>query len=227
MTLNELGTKELSVIEQVRRLTPRRPLTLNEAYRLNELQATKLRRLTDNDSEPPVRFDALLALDNVTVKTVPNYRLMDHIAGMSRFKDGHWLILVDENTVHGRRRFTLAHELKHVIDHQLAPLIYSGFAYGDEERRKAHVEAICQHFAACYLIPKTWLKRAWASGVQNIDALSGLFQVSLTAMEVRLKQLGFIDQGPKRDIRTYFRRELLSLDGGSMYDDPVLAACGI
>lgn len=89
MTLNELETKELSVIEKVRRLTPRRPLTLNEAYRLAELQANRLRGLTDNDAAPPVRFDALLALDNVTVKTVPNYRLMDHIAGMSRFKDGH------------------------------------------------------------------------------------------------------------------------------------------
>ncbi|MBV9857242.1 MAG: ImmA/IrrE family metallo-endopeptidase [Streptosporangiaceae bacterium] len=213
MTLSELGTKELSVIEKVRRLTPRRPLTLNEAYRLSELQATKLREYTDNDTEPRARFDAILKLDNITVKTVPNYRLMDHIAGMSRFKDGHWLILVDENTVHGRRRFTLAHELKHVIDHQLAPLIYSGFAYGDEERRKTHIENICQHFAACYLVPKTLLKRAWGSGIQNIDALSGLFQVSLTAMEVRLKQVGLIEQGPKRDITTYFRRELLLLPG--------------
>jgi Zn-dependent peptidase ImmA (M78 family) len=41
---------------------------------------------------------------------------MDGLSGMSSFDDGHWVIGVNKGNPHARRRFTLCHELKHVLD---------------------------------------------------------------------------------------------------------------
>jgi len=119
--------------------------------------------------------------------------------------------LIDKNDVHGRRRYTLAHEFKHVIDHSLDKIAYSRLGYRDEFRRQAHIEAICQHFAACFLMPKPWVKNSWANGMQDVYTLASLFQVSVTAMEVRLRVLGLLDDESPRDIHTYFR------DNGPLY----------
>jgi predicted transcriptional regulator len=201
--------KERTVIEQVRDLMPRRPLLLTEAYTVAELQANKLLALLEI-TFPHVTYDRLLALPNVEIHLEPNYR-MTHFSGMSRFSNGRWLILIDKNDVHGRRRYTLAHEFKHVIDHSLDKIAYSRLGYRDEFRRQAHIEAICQHFAACFLMPKPWVKNSWANGMQDVYTLASLFQVSVTAMEVRLRVLGLLDDESPRDIHTYFR------DNGPLY----------
>src|ERR1700690_2898776 len=129
-----------SAIEQVRDLMPRRALSLTEAYSVAETQAYTLLELLDIRA-PHVTYDQLLSLPNIVVKPEPNYR-MSHFSGVSRFSRGRWLILVDKNDVHGRRRFTLAHEFKHVIDHSLDKLAYARFGYGDEKRQQEHIEAV-------------------------------------------------------------------------------------
>lgn len=201
--------RDRTVIEQVRDLMPRRPLLLTEAYTIAEQQANKLLALLEI-TYPHVTYDKLVTLPNVEVRLEPNYR-MTHFSGMSRFSHGRWIILVDKNDIYGRRRYTLAHEFKHVIDHSLDRIVYSRLGYGDEFRRQAHIEAICQHFAACFLMPKPWVKNSWANGMQDVYTLASLFQVSLTAMEVRLRILGLLDDEPPRDIHTYFR------DNGPLY----------
>jgi hypothetical protein len=49
-------------------------------------------------------------------------------------------------------------------------------------------------------MPKLWLRRAWTRGIQDPDALAGLFNVSQPAMEKRLRYLGFIDAEPDRSL---------------------------
>jgi predicted transcriptional regulator len=205
--------EQRTVIEQVRDLMPRRALSLTEAYAVAELQATKLLELLDI-TEPPARFDRLYTLPNLEIQLEAGYK-MEHFSGISRFRQGKWLIILDKNDAHGRRRFTLAHEFKHVIDHSLEKLAYAQLGYGDEQRRQQHIEAICQHFAASFLMPKTWVKRWWTQGFQDAYALAGLFQVSLSAMDVQLKKLGFIDPEPDRPVHTYFRRNTMPTLSGA------------
>lgn len=197
-------SRERTVIEQVRDLMPRRALSLMEAYSVAEHQAYKLLELLDIKA-PHVTYDKLLALPNIEIALEPSY-LMNHFAGISHFNRGRWVIFVDKNDIHGRRRFTLAHEFKHVIDHSLDKLAYARFGYGDDERRRVHIEAICQHFAACFLMPKSWVKNSWGNGIQDVYDLASLFQVSVTAMDVRLRQMGLLDDETNREVRTYFRR---------------------
>ena len=202
MTREKAGAEQ-TVIERVRDLMPRRALSLAEAYSVAERQAYTLLDLLGIHA-PHVTYTKLLALPNIDIQLEPDYR-MDHFSGISRFSHGRWLILVDKNDVHGRRRYTLAHEFKHVIDHSLDKLAYARLGYGDAQRQQEHIEAICQHFAACFLMPKTWVKNSWANGIQDVYALAGLFQVSVSAMDVRLRSMGLLDDEPERDAITYFR----------------------
>src|SRR5690242_13909419 len=164
------ATTERTVIEQVRDIMPRRPLLMTEAYSVAERQAYKLLDLLDIRF-PHVTYDKLLSTPNIEIRLEPDYR-MTHFSGLSRFSHGRWLILIDKNDLHGRRRYTLAHEFKHVIDHSLDKLAYARFGYGDERQRQAHIEAICQYFAACFLMPKSWVKNSWGNGLQDVYDLA-------------------------------------------------------
>jgi hypothetical protein len=56
-------------------------------------------------------------------------------------------------------------------------------------------------------MPKMLLRRAWTSGIQDPEALAGLFKVSTEAMHKRLKHLQFIDDESGRSVGSYFRRQ--------------------
>ena len=91
-----------------------------------------------------------------------------------------------------RQRFTLAHELAHVILHPLADVSLPSH---HETPAEARLEAACEHFAACLLMPRPWLKRAYfESRIQDGPSLARLFPVSWPAMRWRLEQLGFVNE---------------------------------
>jgi len=60
------------------------------------------------------------------------------------------------------------------------------------------LEQACEYFAACLLMPRMWMKRAYFNeGIQDVPSLSRLFNVSWVAMRVRLEQLGFVPAAEK------------------------------
>jgi Zn-dependent peptidase ImmA (M78 family) len=59
------------------------------------------------------------------------------------------------------------------------------------------IEQLCDYFAACLLMPRPWVKRAYCGGVQNVAQLASMFDVSQPAMQVRLSAIGLIDRAPR------------------------------
>lgn len=198
-----MNESKQSVVKTLRAIIPGRPVSLTEAYILAERQATTLLRLLDIH-EVPVSVARIGTLPRVEIKVVPRHRMTESSGYSHHWENGHWLIAVNQNDIPGRRRFTLAHEFKHVLDHSIANVAYAHLGRGDAKRQQYQIEHICDHFAACLLMPRTVVKRAWAHGIQDVDALAGLFKVSLSAMRVRLDFLGLSDT--ERPIETYFRR---------------------
>ncbi|MCA1676093.1 MAG: ImmA/IrrE family metallo-endopeptidase, partial [Actinobacteria bacterium] len=135
---------------------------------------------------------------------------MHGVSGSTTFSKGRYLIVVNKNDAHTRRRFSLAHEWKHLLDYTASDMLYQQFGHGNTHQRERMIERIADHFAACLLMPRTWVKNAWTSGLQDIPALAGLFMVSEEAMRIRLIYLGLLDTH-ERPLRTYFRR-MASLD---------------
>lgn len=176
----------MSLLSELRALFPDRRLTVFEARQIADRQTTMLlRRLGITD--PPVPTELLAALPFLEVRAPRGL----NCAGAVRWIKPRWTILVNGSEPATRQRFSLAHELKHVIDHRQRDVIYgpetNGLAAWQIER------LICDYFSACLLMPRPWVKRAWVGGLQSVSALAELFDVSQEAMAIRLSQLGLVD----------------------------------
>lgn len=193
-----------STIRDVRALMPDRALTLTEAYTIAEQQATRLLDVL-NIERPAVDVARVAELPKIEIRLQPRHR-MPTLAGFTQWVDGRWLIVINRDSVPGRRRFTLAHEMKHLIDHPNFRVAYKNLGRGDKRKHDQQVELICNYFAACFLMPRAWVKRAYAQGIQDEEALAGLFKVSVEAMHNRLIYLGYIGDD-RRPLADYFRAD--------------------
>lgn len=168
-----------SVLTRLRAMSPRRGLATAEALRLAELQATELLQLSRIITGPvPLQILSDLPRVQLEVETdLPS-------SGMSYWDGEHWRLVAKADEHPHRQRFSLVHEYKHVIDHPSRDLLYP-----DHRTR----ELAADHFAACVLMPRLLITRAWCSGEQDVDRLADQFDVSPAAMERRLLDLGHLE----------------------------------
>lgn len=82
----------------------------------------------------------------------------------------------------------MAHELKHILDHPFVTVLYPHPSKCSEVAEQA-----CDYFAACMLMPKRWIRQAWAEGTRDATVLSRRFGVSPQAVKIRLLQVGLIE----------------------------------
>lgn len=179
-----------NVLAALRDVVPLRALTVPEALRIAELQATKLLDLS-GVTAPPVPEQIITTLPRLQVERIK----LAGMSGAAQWSHGRWLIVINGGEIPTRQRFSLAHEFKHVLDNGFIAVLYPP-AHGQSRRERE--EQICDYFAGCLLMPRAWLKRAWASGQQDVRQLAGAFDVSQMAMRVRLMQIGLADP-PVRD----------------------------
>lgn len=175
----------MKLLADLRSLSPQRRLTAVEAYGVAERQATRLLHRSGVTSGP-VPTEVITDLPFVRVAT----RRLLPASGATRWIKPRWVILLNGLESPTRQRFSLAHELKHVLDHQHRQ------ATGTLDTPTKHLanERLCDYFAACLLMPRSWVKQAYGSGVQDVVALAERFEVSPQAMQVRLLQLGLVDR---------------------------------
>lgn len=82
-----------------------------------------------------------------------------------------------------RQRFTIAHELGHLLLHP------SGMAFRDDTFSGGPLEVEANAFAAALLMPASFLQPATVLLTPTAQ-LARIYKVSETAMEIRLNQLG-------------------------------------
>jgi len=173
-------------ISELRVICPDRCLPPWESKILAERQATRLLH-NQQVSEPAVPEQLIEYLPRIRVDYVPARR----VAGAARWDGSQWVILVNRDDTWGRQRFTMSHELKHIIDHPKAGVLYGNRRFGSTHTQ---AERAADYFAACLLMPKVWVKRAYyEQGLMDPRALARHFQVSAAAMRVRLDQLGMLE----------------------------------
>jgi Zn-dependent peptidase ImmA (M78 family) len=187
-----------SIVTRLRDLVPLRPLTAIEAVVIAELQATKFLELTGTTA-PPVSEKLITELPRLQVERT----LVGLGSGATQWSRGRWLMLINSTEIRTRQRYTIAHELKHIVDSPFARLIYPETS--EMRLRYNRIEAYCDHFAACLLMPRPWIKAAWADGQQSERDLATRFDVSRQAMALRLRLLGLIDARPRCDYQSMHR----------------------
>ena len=210
-----------NILAQLRKLSPKRALTYGESLTVAKLQALTARKLTGMGTSPKASLEWVLHLPRVRVQVLAAYEVEEitqsEASGFTtKTSDGRYLIGINRNTSHTHRRFSLAHELKHLTDYPYARILHAKLGHGNAKLQERQIERICDHFAAHFLVPSTLLKQAWARGIQDVPALAALFTVSVEVMQIRLQNEGFIDPDP-RPTATYFRRSALLLQTQTSY----------
>lgn len=176
-------------IARLRDIVPLRPLTHIEALRIAELQATRFLALA-GIAAPPVPEQIITGLPRLRVERLPL-----GVPGASQWSRGRWVVLINTLNTDGRQRFSLAHEFKHILDHPFVDFLYPNQSGID---RREWIEAVCDRFAVNLLMPRAWVKRAYAQRrIQRPADLARLFDVSLQAMRFRLEQLDFVAPAPR------------------------------
>lgn len=181
-------TYQPSILTSLRRLIPNREVERYELRVVAEAQANKLldalRRVDPHMEGVTARHIGALPRIRVIYDKLP-------VSGLSHWNGREWVIALNRNDTEAYQRFTLLHEFKHIIDHGATSRLYRDISrYGTTITACQQAERLAGYFAACVLIPKRDLKRAWVSGVQRIDQLAEYFGVSESAMEIRLKETG-------------------------------------
>lgn len=177
-------THPLSILRSLRALTPARDCTFDETLTIAERQATTLGRLIarlDPDSD---------GIELRHINGLPRIRVVFEklpVSGMSHWNGQEWILAIASGDSPARQRFTLLHELKHIVDHGQTSRLYGG----DRSKTPSQqAEAAADYFAGCALVPRRELKSAWGRGIQRASALADHFGVSQQAIEVRLDQTG-------------------------------------
>ena len=185
MTTKASTTTERSVLASLRALIPNRIVTSqSEALRVAEHQASRLLELHHID-DGPIPSGLIPELPKIEIELVDA-----PVSGASFWNGSAWIIQLNKHENYRRQRFTLAHEYKHIIDHNRADTLYVGTRDTEAQQQ---AEQAADYFAGCFLVPKKLLKRAYYSGIQRTTDLAALFQVSEAAMAVRLRQTGIVE----------------------------------
>ncbi|QHK19855.1 ImmA/IrrE family metallo-endopeptidase [Pseudarthrobacter psychrotolerans] len=178
-----------SVLSTLRSLIPNREVhSLAEAKQIAEHQAIRLLQLHSiGDGPVPIEFIAELPKIEIELVEAP-------VSGASFWNGNAWIIQLNRHENYRRQRFTLAHEYKHIIDHNRADGLYLG---SKDLSAAEQAEHAADYFAGCLLVPKMLLKRAYYGGMQKPSDLANHFQVSEVAIVVRLRQTGIAEPSPR------------------------------
>lgn len=181
------NTTTKGTLATLRAVVPDRRVSATELSTVTERQATLLRRLFDNPG-PKLDLDHIARIPRVQLIERP-----DLLASATAFwSDSTWLILVNTTETITRQRFSICHELHHIICHPTRQQMF-----GTLEVRNSEAERLADYFAACLLMPRLLVKRYWGTGPRKISVMAERFGVSPQAMSYRLDQLGLTEPRPR------------------------------
>lgn len=155
-----------------------------------EQLADEKRRISGVKNYP---VNPLLIAERFNVEVLSAEFIRDSISGLIRkSENGKAEIYVNQLHPLTRQRFTIAHELGHLFLH----LPDKEVNFVDEELYRetgnhSTQEVEANQFAGALLMPKDLVTQLWNRG-QSVGGLASMFDVSVTAMDIRLMNLGLL-----------------------------------
>lgn len=137
---------------------------------------------------PPVPTELVFLADeenDVKIRMVS----LKTLSGALWWQKGHWMIYLNSSDSPYRQRFTLFHEVFHILAH--CRTTQCPVFRGRGIDRGYFNELLADCFATHTLIPEEWLKAEWEEG-RDLDHLAATFAVPRSVMWFRLKVLGLI-----------------------------------
>jgi hypothetical protein len=194
--------RSISIFAELRAMVPEHgPLSYELALGVARQQAHRLRQLLDITT-PELPTVQLTGLPRVKIV----YRRGFPSSGAAQWSQGRWLIFLNATDPRERQRFSISHELFHIINYWHGSQLHPG---DGRVSARTQAERLADYFAGCLLMPERDVRRL-ARQDQASDTLAQRFQVSTRAMEVRLSQLGLSEPQPRCSTPTHLevRREV-------------------
>lgn len=175
-------------------------------------KAVNLRKILGEDDESPINIFSLI--EQIEGLTLINYPLSENISGMCVKSEGIKAILINSNMTYGRQKFSLAHELYHLYYDNTN--VFSICSININE--KDIIEKEADQFASYFIAPDNALRNRIYKmcgcnklTLENVIDLEQYFEMSHSAMLVRLNLDGFINDSQKEKFSTSIRRNALQL----------------
>jgi len=120
----------------------------------------------------------------IEVRQVP---LKAHHGAIWRLSDC-WVVQLNSNDTPARQRFTLYHEIFHILAHCKATPVFKKTSCSPEG---SFNELLADHFAGVILMPDRWVKKKWTE-VKDISQMATIFDVPRPIVWFALKHLRLI-----------------------------------
>jgi hypothetical protein len=136
---------------------------------------------------PPVPADLIThGGDNLPIE-VRQIPLKAHHGAIWRLNDC-WVVQLNSNDTPARQRFTLYHEIFHILAHGKATPVFKKTSSSPEG---SFNELLADHFAAVILMPDKQVKQKWTE-VKDVNRLANIFDVPKPVVWFALKHLSLI-----------------------------------
>ncbi len=150
-------------------------------------------------------------------------KLNKNLSGLSQWYDGRPFILVDRIKSASRTRFSIAHELGHILLHQQ---LSSDSEILDKKIFK-QIEDQANYFASSFMLPESALSNeVYGIDWESMVALKERWKMSIGAMAMRLNQVRIISDSQKirifRELSSRNARIHEPLDSSIRQDEPRL-----
>ena len=128
----------------------------------------------------------VVLLDNTTAQ-----ELRPTESGVAVRQDGVWYIVFDDTDTRGKQRFTVAHELGHIL---LGHALKNGYYTRRSNIVKPEDERAADMFAARLLAPACVL---WGIGATTAEQIAAVCDISITAARIRAERLDLLRKRDK------------------------------
>lgn len=144
-------------------------------------------RAKHGGGHPPVPTELALLADEPNNVEIRPVSLKAYAGALWRLED-EWIIHINSNDSVPRQRFTLFHEVFHILAHRATPspvFKKRGVDQGDFN------ELLADGFAMRVLAPEEWVKEAWQEG-KDLDKIAEMLIAPRALIWFRLKYLQLV-----------------------------------
>lgn len=152
----------------------------------------------------------IVLLDNATAN-----ELKPTENGVAIRQNGVWYIIFDDTDIRGKQRFTIAHELGHIL---LGHSMKNGYYTRRNNIVKPKDETAADMFAARLLAPSCVL---WGIRVTTAEQIAAICDISLTAAKIRAERLDllrkrnkFLSSSKEREVYKQFEDFIVNFEKG-------------
>ena len=136
---------------------------------------------------PPVPADLIThGGDNHPIE-IQELSFKAHHGAIWRLNDS-WVVQLNSNDTPARKRFTLYHEIFHILAHCKAAPVFKKTSSSPEG---SFNELLADHFAAIILMPEKQVRERWAE-VKDINQMATIFDVPKPVVWFALKHLSLV-----------------------------------